>query len=185
MIRKRAFGAAAFALVLAPALGAQQPTDPMQDMAARIQSMQQMMQEMHHMMMSMHGGGMQGMQMTPDGHDAPAPPPMSGMGMPGMQGQPGQGMAMGGMGTQNMQGAAGTACGARGPDAGLGALFMRPVADLALTEAQRTALQEVLARAQAEAREELTAEQRARLEITTPGGAGMCPSAPAAAPTQH
>ena len=178
MIRKRAFGAAALALVLAPTIGAQQPTDPMQDMAARMQSMHQMMEQMHHMMMGMHGGGMQGMQMTPDGHDAPAQSSMPGMGMQGMHGQPGQGMAMGGMGM-------GGACGAGSPDSGLGALLMHPVADLALTDAQRTALHEVLARAQAEAREHLTAEQRARLEITTPGGAGMCPSASPSVPMQH
>lgn len=182
MIRKLASGAAALALMLAPALGAQQPTDPMQDMAARMQSMQQMMQEMHHMMMSMHGGGMQGMQMTPDGHDAPAQPGMTGMGMHGMQGQTGQGMAMGGMGGMGMQSGA---CGAGSADAGLGALFMHPVADLALTEAQRTEFQEILARAQAQAREHLTPEQRARLEIVAPRGAGACQAAPAAAPMQH
>lgn len=170
MIRKWIFGAAALALTLAPAVGAQQPTDPMQDMAARMQSMHQMMEQMHHMMMGMHGGGMQGMQATPDGHDAPPQPGMPGM---GMHGQPGQGMGMGG------------SCGAADSDAGLGALFMHPIADLALTDVQRTELQEVLARAQAEAREHLTTEQRARLEITTPSGAGMCAPAPAAAPMQH
>ncbi len=178
MIRKWVFGAAALVVALAPAVAAQAPTDPMQDMAARMQSMHQMMEQMHHMMMGMHGGGMQGMQMTPDGHDAPAQSGMSGMGMQGTHGQPGQGMTMGGMGMS-------AACGAGNPDAGLGALFMRPVGDLALTEAQRSVLQEVLARAQAEARVHLTAEQRTRLEITTPGGAGMCQAAPAAAPMPH
>jgi hypothetical protein len=138
MIRKRALVAAVLALVLAPGLGAQQSTDPMQDMAARMQSMQQMMHDMHHMMMSMHGGA------TADGHDVEG-------GMPGM-GMQGQGMMMGGM---------------QGADDGLGALFTRPVADLALTEAQKSTLRDILAHARAQALEQLTVDQRARLEITT------------------
>lgn len=80
MIRMRRIRAAALigtagvAWLLAPGIGAQQPTDSMQGMSERMQSMQAMMTEMHQMMMSMHGG-------------AAGQPGMHGMGM-GMQGQP-------------------------------------------------------------------------------------------------
>jgi hypothetical protein len=186
MFRKGTLGAAALLVALAPAVGAQQPADPMAGMRAQMDSMHEMMQDMHHMMMSMHGQGgmMMGMQgqagsmtggmqggMTPDGHDAPSPPAMGGMGM---------------MGTPHSPGASADAgCPATGPDAGLSALLDRSVATLQLTEAQRSDLQGVLESARAEALAKLTPEQRARLELIAPTGGGACAAAPAAANPHH
>jgi hypothetical protein len=187
MIRQRTLGTAALLLVLAPAVAAQEPADPMAGMRAQIDSMQRMMQEMHHMMMSMHGqggmmmGGMQG-GFVPDGHEVPAPQGMGGMGMGGMgmqgaQGQQGA-MTMGGMGAQQ-----GVGCAMTGPDAGVAALFDRSIAGLQLTDAQRVELQAILGSARTEALAKLTPEQRARLDLTPPaGGAAACGGLQAAGP---
>jgi hypothetical protein len=65
----RMLGAIALIGMLAPAVGAQQTSDSMQSMMARVDSMHAMMQQMHQMMASMHGGpghgGMSGSAMMP------------------------------------------------------------------------------------------------------------------------
>ena len=161
MIRMRRFsaaalaGAAGLAWLLAPGVGAQQPTDSMQGMLRRMQSMETMMQEMHQMMMSMHGGaagqtgqpGMQGMGIG-----------MQGQGMQG--GQQGMGMGMG------MQGQASASAGTCSTGAGFGALLGGCPSNLALTEAQTTELNAIFERARSEAMATLTPEQHAQLHAT-------------------
>lgn len=149
MIMKRILGAAALFLVFAPAIGAQEPTDPMAGMRGQMDSMHGMMQEMHQMMMSMHGqGGGQGGMMMMGG--------MQGMGM-----QPDAGAPMG------------AGCPAQS-DAGLAGLVGGSIGAIELTDAQRAELQAILANARAEALEKLTPEQRARLEIAPGMGTGAC-----------
>jgi hypothetical protein len=169
MVMTRAFGAAALAVLLGTGVAAQQPADPMQGMLERMQSMEAMMQQMHHMMMSMHDGGAgqpgEGMMMR----GAEGMPGMMN-GMPGMQGAP-ETPAMHGA----APGAAPQGC-LMGSDSGIAALFLGPVTDLGLTDAQRSTLEDVLVRARAEALSALAPEQQARVEAFGPAPTGpMCP----------
>jgi hypothetical protein len=163
MIRKRMFGGAALLLALASTMGAQEPADPMAAMQARMDSMQQMMEHMHQMMMSMHGG------MGADGHDVAQP-------TQGAMGGQGPGMMMGrqGMGMEGSGPGGGGVCLARGPDGALSALLLAPAGALQLTEAQRAEIQAILAKAQADAQEKLTPEQRAKLDMVGPWAGGAC-----------
>ena len=143
-------GTAGLACLLAPGVGAQQPTDPMQGMHERMQAMQSMMTEMHQMMMSMHG----------DTAGQAGQPGMHGMGMQGqgMQGQQGMGMGM-----QAQQGAGTMTAGACSMADGFGALLGACPSNLALTEAQTTALNAIFERARTEALATLTPEQHAQV----------------------
>ena len=143
-------GTAGLAWMLAPGLGAQQPTDPMQDMSERMQSMQSMMTEMHQMMMSMHGGTA-----------GPAGQHGMGMGM-GLQGQGMQGGQQGmGMGMQGQPNAGSCSMGN-----GFGALLGACPSTLALTEAQTTELDAIFERARSEALATLTPQQHEQLHAT-------------------
>lgn len=151
MTRMRRFSAAALmataalAWLLAPGVGAQQPTDPMQGMHERMQSMQSMMTEMHQMMMSMHGD------------------------TAGQTGQPGMhGM---GMGMQAQQGAGSMTAGTCSMADGFGALLGACPSNLALTEAQTTALHAIFERARTDALATLTPEQHAQVH----GQGGISP----------
>ncbi len=158
MTTKRMLGAGAFALSLA-SVACWAESEPTASMAAKMDSMQATIEQMHSMMMSMHGQG--------------------GMMMGEMQGMSGMsGMAMGGGGGLQAN------CVARGPEAGLSALFLGPVSTLGLTEAQKTQFEAILARAQAEALAGLTAEQRTRMEAAPPVMPGVC-GAPQAATPSH
>ena len=133
-------GTAGLACLLAPGVGAQQPTDPMQGMHERMQAMQSMMTEMHEMMMSMQGD------------------------TAGQAGQPGMhGMGMQGQGMQGQQGAGSMTTGACSMAAGFGALLGACPSNLALTEAQTTALNAIFERARTEALATLTPEQHAQV----------------------
>jgi hypothetical protein len=70
-------------------------------------------------------------------------------------------------------------------DQGLAALLGGPVGPLALTDAQRTELAAVLARARAEALQKLTADQRAAVEAPPPSPACPCHGAQGAASHPH
>jgi hypothetical protein len=119
----------------------------MQQMQQRMQSMEERHQSMQEMMQARSQEGMQGMQQM-----------QSGAAMQGMAGQQ--------MREQSQS------CLASGPQAGLSALLMGPVGVLSLSDQQRSTLEEILERAQSEALEALTAEQRAQLEAA-PTGAGL------------
>jgi len=80
-------------------------------------------------------------------------------------------------GAQTMQGAPSQTCIMSGPQVGLSALLLGSLADLALTETQRSQLQEILASAQRQALGALTAEQRLRLEAAPAQMSTMCPRA--------
>jgi hypothetical protein len=92
---------------------------------------------------------------------------------------------MQGMGGMQQGAAAGAGCAAQGPDAGLAALFDKPIGLIHLTETQRTELQGILADARAQAMEKLTLEQRGRLEIAPSTGPGMCGAAAQPASPSH
>lgn len=154
-------GTAGLMWLLAPGLGAQQPTEPMPGMHERMQSMESMMQHMHQMMMSMHGGGA--------GQENQA--------MPGMQGQQRTGM---GMGMPAQQGAGTMSAESCSMPDGLEALLRACPSNLALTEAQTTALDAILERARSEALATLTPEQHAQLHTAQGqmGAAGQGGAAP-------
>jgi uncharacterized protein (DUF2342 family) len=145
-------GAVAAVLILSPGVSAQQPADSSQSMMQQqMQQMQERMQSMQERMQSMH-------QM-----------------MQRMHGAQGGAQSMQAMGTQ----ARGQTqnCIAGSPEGGLSALLMGAVRDLALTDAQRTRLEEILERAQGEALGALTPEQREQLESAPSPARPMCPPA--------
>jgi hypothetical protein len=119
-------------------------------MEQRMQSMEERHQSMQEMMRARsQEGAMQGMQQMQNG------------------------AAMQGMTPQQMR-TPSQSCLASGPQAGLSALLMGPVGVLSLTDQQRSTLEEILAQAQSEALEALTAEQRAQLDAAPAGAGAQC-----------
>jgi DNA-binding protein YbaB len=112
-----------------------------------MQQMQERMQGMQQMMQQMHGAEQDGAQAMRNGQ---------------------------GVGAQ-AQGAPHQTCIMSGPQAGLSALLLGSASDLALTDAQRSQLQEILAQAQSEALQALTEEQRDKLESAPAPNPPPCP----------
>jgi hypothetical protein len=140
-----------------------QPTDMMQNMAARMQAMHEMMQQMHEMMMGMHGG--QG--------------DTSGVGM--MHGPQGRGMQGGG--TQGGRGmgmgaASDPSCLMAASDTRVSALLAGSVGPLALSADQWSELLGILWAAETNALAKLTPEQHARLEASRAACAQPTPVGP-------
>ncbi|MGD8289434.1 MAG: hypothetical protein PVI31_12475 [Gemmatimonadota bacterium] len=136
----------------------------MQQMQERKESMQQMMQQRMQQgdMQGMQEGGMQGMQQG---------------GMQSMQ----QG-DMQGMGTQQQARARDQSCLASSAGSGLSALLLGSTTQLALTDEQTAELEQILARAQRDALDQLTAEQREQLEAAPSTASATCPRTTQTAP---
>ncbi|MGD2047191.1 MAG: hypothetical protein PVH96_13340, partial [Gemmatimonadota bacterium] len=113
---------------------------------------------------------------------------MQGMQEGGMQGMQQGGMQsmqqgdMQGMGTQQQARARDQSCLASSAGSGLSALLLGSTTQLALTDEQTAELEQILARAQRDALDQLTAEQREQLEAAPSTASATCPRTTQTAP---